>query len=454
MGGAHIRSVCVDSGPAWVRGSAGAPGDDGEVMTSLLSAQNGAARSEAARTDLRHRRPLVLIGLLGGAAAAATTLLLSLGVAITGWYLADAGSHGEPHDALRVGALAWLTAHGSGVHVQGAIVTALPLLLTLGCAWTVWRVGLRVGDSVSGHGPDADRLADGERDWTVPAAAVVFSAGYAVVVLVTARLATTPSSAPSTGRALALGVLLSLVVGGCAIAVGSGRLAIWATFVPGVARATVATGGRIFVTFMAASLVTWLVSLSLDLSAAANVVSQLHLGVADTGMYLLVAALLAPNATLFAGSYLVGPGFSVGVGTLVSPTAVVLGPLPLFPLFAALPDAGPTPAWTPYLMGVPVLVAALATARAQRLRPTLRWDHAVVRGGVGGMLAAAALALLTSLSGGAVGPGRMRLVGPESWAVFTHAVPAFAIGGILGALVATWWQRRAARPREAAVPSE
>jgi hypothetical protein len=428
-------------------------------MTSLLPARNqaghnSATRSEAGHTDLRHRRPLVLIGLLGGASAAATTLLLSLGVAITGWYLADAGSHGEPHDALRVGALAWLTAHGSGVRVQGALVTAMPLLLTLGCAWTVWRIGHRVGDSVSGHGPDADRLADGERDWTVPAATVLFTLGYAAVVLVTTRLASTPATSPSLGRALALSVLMSLTVAGAAIAVGSGRLAIWATFVPDVARATLATAGRVLTMFLVASLAAWLVSLALDLSAAANVVSQLHLGTADTVVYLAVAALLAPNATLFAGSYLVGPGFSVGVGTLVSPTAVVLGPLPLFPLLAALPDAGPTPAWTPYLMGVPAVVAGLATARAQRFRPTLRWDHAVVRGGVGGMLAAAGLGLLASLSGGAVGPGRMRLVGPEAFVVFTHAVPAFAIGGILGALVATWWQRRATRPREADVPSD
>ncbi|MFN8189499.1 MAG: DUF6350 family protein [Nocardioidaceae bacterium] len=428
-------------------------------MTSLLPAQksathHAAAQNAAARSDLRHRRPLVLIGLLGGASAAATTLLLSLGVAITGWYLADAGSHGEPHDALRVGALAWLTAHGSGVRVQGALVTALPLLLTLGCAWTVWRIGHRVGDSVSGHGPDADRLADGERDWTVPATTVLFTVGYAAVVLVTARLAATPATAPSLGRALAFSVLLSLVVAGSAIAVGSGRLAIWAAFVPEVVRATLATAGRVLAMFLVASSVAWLVSLALDLSAAANVVSQLHLGTADTAMYLLVAALLAPNATLFAGSYLVGPGFSVGVGTLVSPTAVVLGPLPLFPLLAALPDAGPTPAWTPYLMGVPAVIAALATTRAQRFRPTLRWDHAVVRGGVGGMLAAAGLGLVTSLSGGAVGPGRMRLVGPDAFVVFTHALPAFAVGGILGALVATWWQRRAARPREAAVPAD
>ena len=34
-----------------------------------------------------------------------------------------------------------------------------------------------------------------------------------------------------------------------------------------------------------------------------------------------------------------GPGFTVGSHTLVAPTAVALGPLPMFPLLAALPEA-------------------------------------------------------------------------------------------------------------------
>ncbi len=414
-------------------------------MTSLLS-----ARGEAATLDLRHRRPLLLIGLLGGVLAAATTLVACLGVGVIGWYLADDGVHGAPRDGLRAAGLVWLMAHGSGVHVGGVAISAVPLLLTLTCAWTCWRVGQRVGDSVSGHGPDADRIADGERDWTVPSATLLFTVGYCTVVLATARLAGSAETAPSGGRALAWSLVLGLVIGGLAIAAGSGRLAIWATFVPETARATLATAARILVTFLGVALTTWLVALALDGASAANVLSQLHLDPADTGMYLLASALLIPNATVFAGSYLLGPGFAIGAGTLVSPTAVVLGPLPLFPLLAALPDAGPTPAWAPYLMLAPVLVAAFAAARAQRRRPTLRWDQAAVRGGVGGMVAALGFALLAAWSGGSVGPGRMRTVGPETIAVLGHALPAFALGGLVGALVATWWQRRHQHP---AVPA-
>ena len=37
-------------------------------------------------------------------------------------FAADAGAHGVPRDGMRIGALAWLMGHGSGVTVQGAPV--------------------------------------------------------------------------------------------------------------------------------------------------------------------------------------------------------------------------------------------------------------------------------------------------------------------------------------------
>ena len=62
----------------------------------------------------------MLLATLGGAvAAAASTLVVCLAVGVVGWFLTDAGAHGAPRDGLRVGALGWLIAHGSGVRVEG-----------------------------------------------------------------------------------------------------------------------------------------------------------------------------------------------------------------------------------------------------------------------------------------------------------------------------------------------
>jgi uncharacterized protein DUF6350 len=130
----------------------------------------------------------------------------------------------------------------------------------------------------------------------------------------------------------------------------------------------------------------------------------------------------------------------------VSPAVVTVGALPMFPLLAALPDTGPTPGWTSALIGAPPLVAALGAMRAQRRHPTYRWEEGALHGCGGGMLAGALFAVLALLAGGSVGPGRMSDVGPLVGSVLVHGITAFGIGGLLGGLVATWWQRRRLEP--------
>ncbi|HEX5861852.1 MAG TPA: DUF6350 family protein [Nocardioides sp.] len=417
-------------------------------MTSLLSQIDfrAAARAvPASSTDPRHRRPLVVLATLGGVVAAGSVLLVCLAIGVAGWFVSDAGTHGQPRDALEVGALGWLMAHGSGISVDGVAVTAVPLLLTLLCAWSVWRVALRVGDSISGHGPDADAIADGARDWTVPTALGCFLLGYAVVALLTLTMAGSPQTAPSTGSTLMWSVALTILVGGPALAIGSGRASIWATFLPGSVRATLATGIAVVRLHLLVAAVVLLVALVADFDTAANVLSQLPLDPGEATLFVLVSVLVLPNAVLFSGSYLLGPGFAVGTGTVVSPTVVALGPLPMFPLLAALPDGGGTSAWTPYLMAVPLVVAAVAAARAQRRHPTLRWEEGALRACSGGVIAGAVIGILATVAGGAVGPGRMQVVEPFASDVMVHAITTFGIGALVGGLAMTWWQRRTAR---------
>ncbi|MDH2413652.1 DUF6350 family protein [Nocardioides sp. CER19] len=409
-------------------------------MSSLLSPP--ARTSDQVSADLRHRRPLVVVATLGGIGAAAATLVVCLAVGVVGWFLTDAGAHGAPRDALRTGALAWLMAHGSGVHVSGTAVTVVPLGLTLVVGWALWRIGNRVGDSISGHGPDADRIGDGERDWTVPLATGLFTLGYVVTTIVTASVAGTAATAPSVPRATFWAILLSVAVGGTGIAVGSGRAAIAVAWLPPTIRAAATAARFTLLGWLAVSLVVLLGSLAVDFSTAANVMSQLHTGAGESVLYTLLTATVLPNATLFSGSYLLGPGFTVGVGTLVSPHAVVLGPMPMFPLLAALPDAGPAPAWAPWLVLLAPLAAALGAVRAQRRHPTTRWDEGAIRGLAGGVCAGLAFGILAGFAGGAVGPGRMADVAPYALDACVRAVLAFGAGGLLAGLAMTWRQRR------------
>jgi hypothetical protein len=415
-------------------------------MTSLLPAPRRTRPTGDTRADAAHRRPLVLLAFLAGVVAAASTLLVCLAGGVVGWFLTDAGAHGAPRDGLRIGALGWLMAHGSGVRVAGTHVTAVPLGLAILAAVVVWRLGLRLGDSVSGHGPDADAIADGVRDWTVASATTLFTAGYALVAVVTHHLASTAATAPSLTRTLTWTVLLCGVVGGAAIAVGSGRAAIWTSFLPISLRAAAAAAWRTLVWFLAIATVVFVVALLGHWDDAANVMSQLHTSPGAAALLVGLSALMLPHATLFTGSYLLGPGFALGAHTLVTPTAVVLGPLPLFPLLAGLPGPGPTPGWVVALLALPPLIAAAAVHRTLLRYPTTRWDDAALRGLGAGLVCALAFAFLAALSRGAVGPGRMAEVGPFVFQVLLHGIATFGLGGLVGSMTATWRVRRSESP--------
>lgn len=412
-------------------------------MTSLLQAPSLLGRADRDGSATPPSRPLALVAVVGGLVAAAVPLLVCMAVGVIGWFLSDAGIHGSTRDGLRAGALAWLMGHGAGVTVRGASVTLTPLLLTAAAGWSMWRCGLRVGDRVSSHGPDADRISDGERDWTVPAAVVLFTTAYAVVAAVTVTLAA--QTTPSFGRAVACILALALAVVAPAVAIGSGRAAIWSQFVPSTVSGGLAACRSVLVAFLGASTVLFLVALALGFGEAASMVSRLHLHAGETLLFGLVCLAFLPNAVVFGGSWLLGPGFSVGAGTSVSPALVVLGPLPLFPPLAALPAAGETSTLAVSAIAVPPVLAAVAVAHAQRRRPTLRWDEGALRGCGGGIAAGVVLGVLASMAGGAAGPGRMQQVGPSAFDVLVHAITAFGLGGLVGGLAMTWWQRRAAR---------
>src|SRR5690349_19467351 len=274
-------------------------------MTSLLSGPARSARTAPEPpTDVAHRRPLVLLALLGGVAAAAGPLVVCLGVGVAGWFLSDAGAHGAPRDGLRAGAYAWLMGHGSGLTVAGVTVSAIPLGITFICVWAVWRIAHRVGDSISGHGPDADAIADGVRDWTVPAATALFAAGYVAVAVVTLRLLTADSVPVSGSRVVVWSLLLCLVVGGASIAIGAGRAAIWTAFLPLSARAAATVCLKIVTTLLLVSAAVFTVALVVDLGAALNVMSELHSDVGEAGLYAGLALVVLPNAVLFSAGYL------------------------------------------------------------------------------------------------------------------------------------------------------
>ncbi len=308
-------------------------------MTDLLSRPRAA--SSSAEPD---GRPLTVSAALASLAAAGTAMAVLMGLAVIGWFLADAGAHGETTDALRVGADAWLVGLGAQLDLGGVPLGIVPLTLTALIAWIVHRWGRWA----------AATSQPVEDDRTLAVGATIFTGIHVVVAVVTCLVAAQDSASAGLGRAIVGSLLVSGVAGTLGMASGAGRLRGLVELVPGWVRSVVHGATMGFLLLVAASAVLVAVALAFGLSDAATLMSELHLGPGDYVMYAVATLAVAPNAVLFGSAYLLGPGFAVGTGTVVSPSVVSLGPVPAFPLLAGLPDSGPTPEWAVGVLAVPV----------------------------------------------------------------------------------------------------
>lgn len=397
-------------------------------MTDLLTRP----RARTAPSAERPRPPLWWRAVAAGLGASLGVLAACMAVGLVAWFASDAGSHGDTRDAIRVGADAWLLAHGAGLQVDGVTLTAVPLGLTALCLLAAvraarWAVRTSAPEDVAG---------------TV-LGGVVLVGLYSLVALVTALLAATPEARPGLGRAILGGLLVGTLGGGAGLLLASPATRALLGRLPTVLRAVACGAVAALMLMVAAGSALTVVALLLDLGEAANVLSRLHPDVAGAALYTVVVAAAAPNAALLGGAYLLGPGFAVGTGTLVSPTAVVLGPLPAFPLLAALPDPGVPPAWISVLLGVPVLAGLGTGLLVGRRYPARGYEVGAVRGLASGVVGGALVAGATVLAGGSVGPGRMADVGVVGLDVLTAAALALGGGGLVGGVLATWRVRRA-----------
>jgi len=154
------------------------------------------------------------------------------------------------------------------------------------------------------------------------------------------------------------------------------------------------------------------------------------------GISLTLAQLaFVPTFVIWVASWLVGPGFAVGVGSSVSPLGTALGPLPAIPVLGALPTADSAYGFLGIL--VPIVVAFLAAAllrprlvRALDGEAPLRWF--IVSGVAMGIVGGLVLGVLASFASGSAGPGRLSQIGPDALSVGIWAAVEIAPAAVLG----------------------
>jgi Family of unknown function (DUF6350) len=376
----------------------------------------------------RGGRPLVVSGALAACAVTVTGLVIFVPLMLAGWIAAPHAGLGLP-GVLRTATGLWLAAHHVAFALRGAgRIGMLPLGLVLIPGCLLWRAGrwlVRTGQVSS--------LPE------VGYAALAVAAPYAVLAGALALASRSPLAVPSLPQAVAGGFLIAL----CAVGLGAARaLAPWrrlAGLLPPRPRSVVlGTAGSLAVLGAAGSIL-----------AGGSLAAHLHefsvlngsLGAGAVGTVLLLLAQLAylPNAVGWAVCFTLGPGFAFGTGTVVAPTGAALGPLPAFPLLAALPAGAHAslPGWASVAaLAVPYLAGAFGGVLLVRAAPVPAIEAAPLWGFASGVATGGVIGVVAAFSGGPLGSGRLAAVGPSGWQSGLVAVLEVGVAAAVAAGVA------------------
>jgi Family of unknown function (DUF6350) len=388
--------------------------------------------------------------LMAGAGAALAAAGGGLAVLVTltaiGWITAPhVGIGGGLAGVLRSAGLLWLVAHHVEVTVRGVgRVGLLPLGLVLLPAALIERGGRWMANA--GH---VTQLRD------VGYAALAIACPYTLFTAAVAVASRTSVAAPSLWQAVAAGFLVSLVAGGLGAARG---LAPWrnlARLVPPRPRSVILGMVAALAVLIAAGAVLAGASLAVHLAAYRQAMASLSPGAGGSALLVLAGLSYLPNSVIWAIAYMLGPGFSFGVGTAVSPSGSALGAVPAFPMLAALP-VGSRAAFPPWLgffiLVLPYLAGALAGLMTVRIAPTPLLEAAPLWGLLTGSLTAVVIGFGAKFSGGPLGAGRLASVGPTGAEVGVVAILEVGVTAALVAGAANWLllRRHIRRIRQAA----
>jgi hypothetical protein len=426
------RLVGVERRPNRRPGSSGSAQRDTVRIDGSAPRQRDSEReTEVLDTGARSRpkRPRALL-----ASALATTIWCATVVftpilvcVILGWW--QAGAQGPVSVVAAAAGTAWLSGHGVPVDIGPIHLSVPPLALTVLIAWRLAKAAAGTTRAIGGRDAAAVRAAAGLVTifYTgLVAGAAAFSArGPFDVDMLPALLHAVPLVVAATayGSAREAGVLpwtassvwlrrglrTGFITAGSLLAFGSAAVGVAFAVRGPVVADTLALYGN----------ASWIVA--------------------------LLSLLYLPNLAVWAAAYIAGPGFAVGAGTAVQTELIELGPLPAFPVFAAVPNA-PLPDYATVLVGLPLMLAAVFGVILTYRSPDLRLPRVTTASVLAAATAALTLGVLSYLSGGAAGTDLLADLGPDPLAVAGISGVQFLIGLVGAALIARLFavHRRAA----------
>lgn len=411
-------------------------------MASLLSTRRsgGSRRPDADDIHLEATVPLVrkvpadqdqgpapvvgwpVAAAVGALAAALAGWILMAGIAVVGWLAAEPGSLVE---ALDVGTQFWLLAHGSGAVLQNTELTLVP-----------WGATLLFATMLSRCAAFAIRQTRDPQTSDVGRVVGVTTVVYLLPVVGATALVGDPTH-------VARGAVVTALFAAAASAWGAFRAAgidptgSWPTWSRAVPRAVLSSS----LVMLVAGVAAVLTGLVVHLERVEQLATALDTGVAG-GIALLVAQLaFAPNLIVWGASYTLGTGFSLGSGTVVTPTGTDLGLLPAIPVLGGLPGAGGGTIQLLWLVAG-VVAGAVAAWCILRARPAARFDETSLVGGLSGAVAGLVFTGLGWLSAGDLGTLRLAGLGPQLLPLAVMAVTTMGLSGMVFGLAAGLLRRR------------
>lgn len=202
----------------------------------------------------------------------------------------------------------------------------------------------------------------------------------------------------------------------------------------------VAAGAFLGLVVLASGVLAW--SILMGFTAEIALYESIH-GQVFGGFVITVGQLLlVPTAVVWTMSWLVGPGFSLGLGTLVNPFTATVGSVPAVPLLGAIPAdsvVGLGALVAPFLAVIIVaamMSIALITDRGY-FDPTGTADF--IRLGVlalaSGFVSGVAFLVIGAGTSGSAGPGRFIFVGVDPFDIAVAWGAMVAAGTAIGAAI-------------------
>jgi hypothetical protein len=332
------------------------------------------------------------------------------------------------------------------VTYPGGQLGLVPLGLTLVPAVAIYRSARRLAAE--------PLLSQGFSSNTVnirPGAQAVLglAASYAVAATAIAVLVGSSQARPVLWQAPIGPGLLALLAGALGVVRGHPRSAALRAELASWLPARVRSAVRPALLGAAVVLLAGFVVVVVALVTSGDRVLTLHRALRPDGFggALLVAGQVGylPDLAAWAVTWLAGPGFALGAGSVVAPGTVHLGVLPVVPVLGALPTAPLGSTWTalapaaaPVLAGIAVGWWSVRRAPAADLGSISRLLDAL--GAV--VVAALLLAAVVALSAGPIGPGRLADVGANTLVVTPFLALELTVGALPAAAAAAWWRRR------------